>query len=207
MNAVLNALKYRHACKKFDPERQIGEEDLHAILESGRLSPSSFGMEPWKFLVIRDPALRHRLREVCWNQAQITDSSALVVILTKPAAMRPGSDHVQAMFERRQLSQEATQAYLQRYREHMESEVEPRMSYYAWASKQCYIALANMMTAAASVAIDSCPIEGFEKTAVEQVLEIDSNHYEVAVIVAFGYRAGEQSPLLRSPFEQMVEYR
>ncbi|MES9886900.1 MAG: NAD(P)H-dependent oxidoreductase [Candidatus Sedimenticola sp. 6PFRAG1] len=206
MNAVLDALNFRHACKKFDPQRQIPRAELETILECGRISPSSFGMEPWKFLAIRTPELREKLRVACWNQPQITESSDVVVILTRPEAVRPGTDYVKRMFGRRQLPVEAEQAYLERYKSHLESEVEPMMSYHSWASKQCYIALGNMMTAAAASGIDSCPIEGFEKAAVEEVLEIDSTQYQVAVIFALGYRASEQTPRLRSPHEEIIEY-
>ncbi len=157
--------------------------------------------------MIQDDGLRQKLRPACWNQAQITDSSAVVVILTKPAIVRPGSAYVEGMFNRRNLPEEATKAYLQRYKEHMESEVEPRMSYYAWGAKQCYIALGNMMTGAAASGIDSCPIEGFQKEAVETVLAIDTDQYEVAVIFTLGYRLGEQTLCLRSPLNDIVEYR
>ena len=81
------------------------------------------------------------------------------------------------------------------------------MSYYAWGSKQCYIALGNIMTAAAASGIDSCPIEGFEKKGVEEVLAINTEQFEVAVIVALGYRLGEQTPRLRFSFDEVVEYR
>ncbi len=207
MNPVLQALKFRHACKKFDPERKIPKQELEEILECGRLAPSSFGMEHWKFLVLEDQELRERLRPHCWNQPQITESSHVVVILTKTQAVRPGSDYVKKMFARRQLPAEAEQAYLERYRQHLESEVEPLMSYYAWGSKQCYIALGIMMTAAAAAGIDSGPIEGFHKKGVEEVLGIDTSQYEVAVLLALGYRAGEQTPQLRSDFAEVVEYR
>ena len=207
MNPVLEALRFRHACKKFDPQRKIPADVLEEILECGHLSPSSFGMEPWKFLVIQEQELRRRLRECCWNQPQITDSSHVVVVLTKPSVVRPGSDYVNRMFARRNLPEEATKAYIDRYKSHMESEVEPLMSYYAWGSKQCYIALGNMMTAAAAVGIDTCPIEGFEKKPVESVLGLDSSRLEVAVIFTLGYRAGEQTPRLRSGFNEIIEYR
>ncbi|MEO5343532.1 MAG: NAD(P)H-dependent oxidoreductase [Gammaproteobacteria bacterium SHHR-1] len=206
MNPVLKALEFRHACKQFDPERQIPRAELEEIMECARLSPSSFGMEPWRFLVIRDTAMRQRLRPACWNQAQITDCSDLVAIVTKPEAVRPDTDYVRALFNRRQLSAEAEAAYLERYRNHMHAEVEPFMSYHAWASKQCYIALGNLMTAAAAVGIDSCPMEGFEKTAVEQALGLDTDLYQIAALLALGYRAGEQSPRLRLSREQVVEY-
>ncbi len=88
----------------------------------------------------------------------------------------------------------------------METEVYPRMNSYAWTSKQCYIALANNMTTAASEKIDTCPIEGFEKDGVEKALNIDTNLYEVSVIVALGYRAKEQPERRRLPFDDIVEY-
>lgn len=207
MNTVLQALQFRHACKKFDPQHKISKEDLDEILECGRLSPSSFGMEPWKFLVIQDRDLRERLRKPCWDQPQITESSDVVVILAKTKAIRPDTDYVKQMFARRNLPEEAEKAYIARYKNHLESEVEPLMSYYAWGSKQCYIALGNMMTAAAAAGIDSCPIEGFEKKPVEEVLGIDTDQFEVAVIFALGYRAGEQTSRRRFGFDEVVEYR
>lgn len=206
MNAVLQALKFRHACKNFDPQRSIPEEELKTILECGRLSPSSFGMEPWKFLVISDPDLRQRLRPACWDQPQITDSSQVVVILAKPELVRPDTSYIKQKFARRKMPPEMEQGYIARYKSHMEAEVEPLMSYYAWSSKQCYIALANMMTAAAAAGIDSCPIEGFEKKAVEEVLGLDPLQFQVAVVFALGYRAGEQTPRLRSDAEEIIEY-
>lgn len=206
MNPVLKALEFRHACKRFDPERQIPPTELAEILECARLSPSSFGMEPWKFLVISDPQVRQRLRPACWNQAQITDCSHVIAILTKPEAVRPDTDYIKALFARRQLGAEAEAAYLERYRNHMRAEVEPLMSYHAWASKQCYIALGNLMTAAAAVGIDSCPMEGFEKTAVEQALNLDTEQYQIAVLLALGYRADQQTPRLRLDMGQLVEY-
>ncbi|MBT8348631.1 MAG: NAD(P)H-dependent oxidoreductase, partial [Sulfurovum sp.] len=77
---------------------------------------------------------------------------------------------------------------------------------YAWTAKQSYIALGNMMTAAAFIGIDSCPIEGFEKESLEEVLELDTSKYQVAVVVPFGYRANEQSSQLRLPFDEVVEF-
>ncbi len=206
MNVVLDALKFRHACKKFDPNREISRSDLNTILECARLSPSSFGMEPWRFLVIQDKDLRAQLRKSCWNQPQITDCSEVIVILNRPNIVKPDTDYVKTMFKRRNLSAEATSAYIERYQGHMKEEVEPLMSYCAWTSKQCYIALANIMTAAAAVGIDSCPIEGFVKRDVEATLEIQTDD-EVAVVVALGYRAGEQTTRLRHNPAQIIEYR
>ena len=200
-------MAFRHACKKFDPARKIADEDFRRILEFGRMSPSSFGMEHWRFKVIEEPTLRQRLREVCWNQAQITDASHVVVICAITRDVEPGSDYVRKMFARRGLDADAEAAYMTRYANFHRDEVEPYMSTFSWSAKQCYIALANMMTGAASLGIDSCPIEGFSRRGVEEVLALDTDREEVAVVVTFGYRGWEQPPHFRLDMDEIVEFR
>ena len=206
MSTFLEAMNLRHACKKFDPTQAIPAEQFQQILEFGRLSPSSFGMEPWRFAVVQTPELRAQLKEACWNQPQITESSHVVVILAKTSAVKPGTDYVETIFRRRGLPDDMFKGYLARYGAHHEHEVEPYINTLGWSSKQCYLALANMMTGAASLGIDSCPIEGFSKAEVEKLLKVDTADYGAAVVVAFGYRAGEQTPRLRQPLENMVDY-
>ncbi len=207
MNPVIDALKFRHACKKFDPKKKISSGQLDTILEAACLSPTSFGMEAWKFLVLASHDIRQRLRPACWGQPQVTDASHLVVILAKPSLIDPSKQYVLDSFLRRELPEDLTKAYVEKYRSHMETEVFPRMNAYAWCSKQCYIGLANMMTTAASMGIDSCPMEGFEKDRVEAILDIDTKQFEVAVLMALGYRAGEQTPRRRHSIGQLVEFR
>lgn len=207
MNPVVEALKFRHACKKFNPNKKISETDLDSILEAACLSPTSFGMEAWKFMVLESPGIREKLRPACWDQPQVTDASHVIVILARPGLIAAGTDYVKQSFMRRQLPEEATLAYIDRYKWYMETEVDPVMTPYAWCAKQCYIGLANIMTAAAALGIDTCPMEGFEKNKVEQVLEIDTDEYEVAVLVALGFRAGEQTPRLRHDKTRLIEFR
>ena len=207
MNSVIKALNFRHACKLFDPEKKISKEILDVILTAAHLSPSSFGLEAWKFLVISSDEVKKALRPACWNQPQITDASHVIVILSKPELADPSHEYIRLNFKRRGLPEDVTKAYIERYKHHMETQVFPRMSAYAWCSKQCYIALANIMTTAASEGIDTCPIEGFEKEWMEKVLSIDTDQYEVSVVVALGYRAKEQPPRKRHPIENIVEYR
>ncbi len=206
MNPVIEALNFRHACKKFDPAKKINKTDIDLIMASAHLSPSSFGMEAWKFIVISSENLKKKLRPFCWDQPQITEASHVIILMSKPVLTIPPNEYIIMNFKRRGLSDDITQAYIKKYKKHMETEVYPRMNAYAWTSKQCYIALANIMTTAASQKIDSCPIEGFEKDGVEQVLNIDTSLYEVSVIVALGYRAQEQSTRHRHPIENIVEY-
>ncbi|WP_299982100.1 NAD(P)H-dependent oxidoreductase [Desulfobacula sp.] len=206
MNPVIKALNFRHACKLFDPDKKISKEHMDMIVTAAHLSPTSFGLEAWKFLVISSDAVKKTLRPACWNQPQITDASHVIVILSKPGLADPSKEYIRLNFERRGLPEDAVKVYIEKYKNHMETQVFPRMSAYAWCSKQCYIGLANIMTTAASEGIDSCPIEGFEKELVEKALNIDTNQYEVAVVVALGYRTKEQPPRRRHPMESVVEY-
>ena len=206
MNSVIKALNFRHACKLFDPEKKISKEHMDMIVTAAHLSPTSFGLEAWKFLVISSEAVKQKLRPACWNQPQITDASHVIVILSKPGLADPSNEYIKLNFERRGLPEDATKAYIEKYKDHMETEVFPRMSAYAWCSKQCYIGLANIMTTAASEGIDSCPIEGFEKDLVEKALNIDTSQYEVAVVVALGYRTREQPHRIRHPIENIIEF-
>ncbi len=205
MNAVIDALNFRHACKKFDPDKKVSPNDLDTILGAACLSPTSFGMEAWKFLVLASDEIRTKVRPACWDQAQVTDASHVIVILARPSLVEPDNDYVLKNFQRRGLPEDATLAYADRYKWYLATEVSTRMSTYAWTAKQCYIGLANIMTTAASLGIDTCPMEGFEKDKVEAILEIDTSEFQVAVLVALGYRAGEQTPRHRHDRERLVE--
>ncbi len=198
---LTDSLHFRHACKLFN-DRKIPSEELRFILEAGRLSPSSFGMEPWNFIVVQSDGLKERLRPACWNQAQITTCSDLIVITARveEVAQKP---YYSAMFGRRGLPQEALERYLgvyQNYIDHLESIP-------LWASSQCYIAAANMMSYAALTGIDSCPIEGFEREKVEEILELDTSKERLVMMVALGYRVNEQTPKYRLDFEKVVSFR
>lgn len=200
------AMDFRHACKMFDETKKIPAEDLNFILEVGRKSPSSFGMEPWKFLVIQNQQLKEKIRPFCWNQPQITTCSDLVIILAKIDAVKPEGDYVPAMFGRRDMPKEKFDMYIDLYGKHLAHTMSTDENVLAWSARQCYIALGNMMTAAAAIGIDSCPIEGFEKENVEKALNIDTTQYQLAVIMPLGYRVNEQSSQLRLPFDEVVEF-
>ena len=129
-----------------------------------------------------------------------------MVVTADNESIRPGTDYVKRMFGRRGLPEEGLLRYLERYESHMAPQFHSREAVEAWTHKQCYIAAANMMTGAASLMIDSCPIEGFEKDEVEAVLRLEPA-YSVAVILAFGYRLNAQPEHLRLPLREVVAYR
>jgi nitroreductase len=205
-NDFTKAMDFRHACKVFDENKKISDEEIHYILEAGRKSPSSFGMEAWKFLVITNEELKAKLRPFCWDQVQITSCSHLVIILAGIENAKVESGMPKKRFTRRDMPQETLNFYMDIYAKHLKKTLSSDENIYAWTAKQSYIALGNMMTAAAFIGIDSCPIEGFEKENVEEVLGLDTSKYQVAVIVPFGYRTNEQSSQLRLPFNEVVEF-
>lgn len=204
--SFMEAMDFRHACKVFDETKKIAKEDLEFILEAGRKSPSSFGMEPWRFLVVQTPELKEKIRPFCWNQPQITTCSDLLIILAKIEDVKPKSGIPMKRFGRRQMPQEKLDFYTDIYAKHLAHTLSSDDNIYAWTRAQCYIALGNMMTAAAIRGIDSCPIEGFEKEKLEELLQLDTSKYQVAVVVPFGYRINEQSTQLRLDLDEVVEY-
>ncbi len=205
MSQFIEAMKFRHACKVFNREKKIPQEQFDSMLDVVRMSPSSFGMEPWRVLVIRDENVRKALKNACWNQSQITDCSELVIFTTDNESIKSDSDYVRAMFNRRGLSSEAVDNYIGVYANFLANIENDEVLLENWAAKQCYIAMANMMTYAATLSIDSCPIEGFIKDEVEAILDLEFG-ISAAVICAFGYRAGEQTPQLRHNIEKIVKY-
>ncbi len=210
---VLDSFNRRASTRYYDPNKKISDEDFSYILEFARLSPSSVGSEPWHFLVIQNPELRAKLKPVSWGMAtQIDDASHLVVILAKKNARYDSEFLVQSM-KRRGLSGEQIQATKEKYHlfqaEHMKT-LENDRTLFDWASKQTYIALANMLTGAALIGIDSCPIEGFNYEKVNQILTdagvLDSDEWGVSVMATFGYRAKEIKPKSRKSLDEIVTW-
>lgn len=206
MSEFMKAMDFRHACKVFDESKKISDADMHFILEVARKSPSSFGMEAWKFLVITNKELKAKLRPLCWDQVQVTSCSHLVIILAGIESLKPESGEVRKRFERREMPQEKLEMYLGLYAQHLEETLLSDKNIYEWSARQTYIAAANMMSGAATLGIDSCPIEGFVKDELEKALELDTSKFQVAMVLPFGYRINPQSSQLRRPLEEVVEF-
>lgn len=210
---VLDAFHFRCATRYYDPERKISKEDFDYILELGRLSPSSVGSEPWQFLVVQNPELRQALKPVSWGMATQLDDASHVVVILANKHMRYDSEDFRANLARRGLTEEQMQANMATYQrfqtEHI-NVLENDRTLFDWASKQTYIALANMMTGAALIGIDSCPIEGFNYAEVNRILAqtgaYDAEKYAVSVAVTFGYRAKDIRPKYRKPLNEIVHW-
>lgn len=182
------ALNWRYAVKTFDATRRI-EPSIWAALENSLvMSPSSYGLQPWKFLVITDAALRAELRPHSWNQSQITDGSHLVVFLVKRAITPADLDQlIHTTSDLREVPAEQ----LGFYREMMQKDLidGPRSQQIErWASNQVYIALGTFMTAAALLGVDTCPIEGFSPAEYDRILGLETSPYRSCVVCAAGHR-------------------
>ncbi len=213
---ILETLHFRHACKLFDENRVIPNEDFELILEAARLSPSSFGFEPWYFAVLQNKELREGLIPFCWGaRRQLPTASHFVLILSrKPAEVQYDSFYIEDMMQRVQkLDQAAHDARLDHYTNFQKHDfhlLESERALFDWAGKQCYIALTNMMFAAAMMGIDSCPIEGFDRDAAENYL-VGNGVYDpmkmgLTCMVAFGYRVREGRYKTRHEQSEIVRW-
>lgn len=208
---ILAALNWRYAAKSFDPSKKIPAETWNALEDSLVLTPSSFGLQPWKFLVIQDQALRESLVPHAWNQRQVADCSHLVV-MTVPKEL--GEDHVDANIARMVEVRGGTADALLGFRKMVlgfRSQLAANGQLTTWAKLQSYIALGQFMLAASLTGIDTCPMEGFVPEKFDEVLGLDKTGYTAAVLCPAGYRAADDKyaalPKVRFKKEDVIEHR
>ena len=201
----LEILKFRHACKIFDESKKISAGEFDFILEAGRLSPSSTGLEQWDFLVVQNKELRKKIKAVSWNQAQITSCSHLVVVLAKIKEIKVGSSYIDKMIARRADKNIEAIAARQKFFLLSNFKNDDELTF-QWSHEQCMIAATNMMNAAASLGIDSCPIEGFDRHALNEILGLDESEKRVAIVVPFGYRLNPQPEKYRRQRSEVVTW-
>lgn len=189
--SLIDTLNWRYACKKFDPDQKVSEQDLDFIKEAIRLSASSFGMQAFKVLIIENQELKDRLRPVSWNQSQISDCSHLFVFCHHTSITK---DMVDTYADLRSKIQEKTKEETMKYVNYMWGKVSQYSPEFVdfWASKQTYIALSNLLTACGERKIDSCPIEGFEKDKYNEILGLKDKNLAVSVVAAVGFRAVDE---------------
>ncbi|WP_217622544.1 NAD(P)H-dependent oxidoreductase [Paenibacillus agri] len=213
---ILSAYNFRHATKEFDGSKKINDEDFEFILETGRLSPSSFGFEPWKFVVVQNPVLREKLYDYAWGaQRQLRTASHFVLILSRlPKDLLPNSDYLSGLMQNVQnMPPEAFEGRKNRFDDFLKNDFELKdneRALFEWGCRQSYIALGNMMTAAAQIGVDSCPIEGFNKRKIEEILSaegiMDADHFGISCMVAFGYRLNDPRRKIRQDAGQVIQW-
>ena len=209
---ILDAFHRRASTRSYDGNKKISDDDFNAILEFGRLSPSSVGSEPWQFLVLQNADLRQKLKPYCWGIPTMETSSHIVAILAKKNA-RYDTPYFGQIMDRRGLAGEARDKALSVYEKFHSQDIailDNERTLFDWASKQTYIALANMMTGAILMGIDSCPIEGFDYKKVNEILVeaglFDPDEWGISVMVTFGFRDKEITPKARKGFDEVVKF-
>jgi nitroreductase len=209
---IIEAFQNRYATKSFDPTKKISEEDWQTIIETARLSPSSFGYEPWKFLLIRNDEIKEGLKEIAAGAVNSLNGASHFVIELALKNVTIESDHVRHIVEDVLGADFAIDSPRSQYFDNFQKnnqQLTDERTLYDWASKQTYIAMANMMTTAALLGIDSCPIEGFNKANVEKYLSekglVDLNAFGVSYMLGLGYRNEPITPKKRQSLDEILE--
>ncbi len=190
MNTILENRTWRYATKKFDSSKKISNEALDLLLEATRLSASSYGLQPYHVFVITSPEIREQLKPVSWGQSQVTDASHLIVFAhQKDFGGELVDNYLDNVSETRNIPGEA----LKGYGDFAKSKLVdlPQKTKEDWAAKQVYLALGNLMQAAAELKIDTCPMEGFEAEAYNTILNLNDKNLSASVVVPVGYRSEE----------------
>ncbi|MEO0457342.1 MAG: NAD(P)H-dependent oxidoreductase [Cyanobacteria bacterium P01_A01_bin.114] len=205
---ILEQLNWRYATKQFDPDKKITAELWTCLEHSLVLSPSSFGLQPWKFIVVTDAELRQQLKPYASNQPQVVDASHLVVFAIKQGLNSADVDrYIARMAEVRQTPLDTLQGFGNTIKGFLQSS--PDVD--GWAKRQVYIALGMLLSAAAMLNIDACPLEGFQPKKFDEILGLSEAGYASVVLAAVGYRAaGDKYANLakvRFPVSQVIDYR
>lgn len=205
---ILQKLQWRYATKKFDPVKKIRTEDLNILKEVLRLTPSSYGLQPWHFLMIENPELRAELRVHSWGQAQVTDASHLIIICTYTDMSDAFIDaHIKHTAEQRNIETDKLQAYGNFVKKKMEDLTLEQKR--IWNSKQAYIALGQFMLACAEMQIDATPMEGFEPEKYNEILGLTERGLQATLVCPIGYRSEEDpaqfNTKVRRPIEDLFE--
>lgn len=190
-DALIAALNWRYATKQFDPLAKIDPATWDALEKSLVLAPSSFGLQPWKFLVVHDPAIREALVPVSWKQRQVADASHLVVFAVKnPVTPDDVRRHIERTAELRNEPVESLAGFEKAVVGFLQKPPYP-LELRAWATRQVYLALGTFMTSAAVLGIDTCPMEGIDPDAYDRILGLEGTGYFTVVACPAGHRLAD----------------
>ncbi len=208
-DTLLAQLRWRYATKKFDTSRKIPEQEWAALEEALILTPSSYGLQPWKFVVITDPAVKAQLPAISWNQKQVQDASHTVVFARR---LDLTEDYIDRYLSRIVQVRGGTNEGQTGFRKMLMGSLvppPPGFNLEHWAALQCYIALGNFMTSAAMLGIDTCPMEGIVPAKYDELLGLSAKGFATVVVGCAGYRAADDKyasvPKVRFLREELVE--
>lgn len=205
----IEKLNWRYATKKFDPNMKLSEKDLDTISEILRMSASSFGLQPWKFIIISNQEVKAKLQNHSWNQKQIVDCSHLIVF----CGLKKFNDHhidrfINDTAKTRGQDLKGLDGYKQIIKDFFSKKSKDEVS--SWVKNQVYLALGSLLTSCAELGIDACPMEGFIQSEYDKVLELDKHGLTSACICPVGFRAGDDEfaslAKVRYPKEQVITY-
>ncbi|MDE0826433.1 MAG: NAD(P)H-dependent oxidoreductase [Akkermansiaceae bacterium] len=208
-NDLLTQLRWRYATKEFDPSATIPADTWDTIEQSLVLTPSSFGLQPWKFLVLTNPGKKSELLEHSWNQRQVVDCSHFVVIA---APTKVGDQEIQSWIDCIATTRNVSPESLAGYQQIMEGFLGnlDDAARLAWAHRQIYIALGQLMTTAALLGVDACPMEGFAPPEYDRLLQLSERNLTASVACALGYRSSDDKyasvPKARFERQAVIEH-
>ncbi len=207
---MIESLKWRYATKKFDKNKQLSAENIQLLKETVRLTASSYGLQPYKVLEVKSPEIREKLKAVSFGQPQITDASTLFVFCANDDLT---DAHIDSYLELSAKTQKVDVEVFKGYGDFMKGVFGSRTTAdkHEWAARQAYIALGNLLTTAASMQIDVCPMEGFDAQQYNEILGLKGSGYSTVVIAAIGYRSADDEAQnkakVRRPLGELFETR
>jgi nitroreductase len=188
MNDYIEKLKWRYATKKFNPEKEVSEDDLETLLEAIRLSASSYGLQPYEVIVIKDEEVRNKLKPAAFSQPQVTDASYLLVFAYRTDIDQNYVDHfIKSNSEIRDKPEEEFKGLKEMIENSVLTFSDEEKE--AWAARQAYIALGNLLSAAAHLKVDACPMEGFNPEEFDKLLDLRSKNLKSVALTTLGYRS------------------
>lgn len=189
---TIENLKWRYATKQFDSTKKVADSDLELIKESIQLSASSYGLQLFKVLIIKDNAVKEKLKAASWNQAQLTDASHILVFCNYAT---PNDKYVDEYIENKSKTQGIAVKDLAGYADFMKGAINSRSveDFNVWTAKQTYIALGTALEAASELKIDNCPMEGFDPAQYNEILGLKEHNLNAAVVAAIGYRSSDDA--------------
>lgn len=206
MSNILDDLKWRYACKKFNADKRISDSDFDTIIEALILTASSYGIQPWEFVVVENKELREELVGASYNQAQVKDASHLIVLCRPEKIDEELMDgYIQNICDVRDQKPEELEAFKKMIMNVTKKEDAQKA---AWAKNQIYIALGNLLTVCATMRIDTCPMEGFVPSKVDEILGLEKMGLKSVLLCPVGYRADDDKYIdikkVRHPKEKIV---
>lgn len=210
MKTITELLNWRYATKKFDATKKLSETEVNTLKEAVNLTASSYGLQPYRVLDVQSTELRDQLKAAAFGQSQITDASHLFVF----AAFNDlTAEHIDEYIALSAQTKNIPLEALTGYGDFMKSVFNPRSAEdkHNWAARQAYIAVGNLIDAAASMGIDSCPMEGFDPSAFNKILDLEGTDVSAVVVVTLGHRSADDeaqhAPKVRKSLEQLFEVR